>query len=283
MNKIYRIVQYIQPWEIDDFERQIDQLIKSNYILESPRNIILDVTLNLNIVNWSNSKLPREYFLEKFKCLETRAGIYFSVEFDTDEMIQGCTDKRRSIKNYNKKQDYIIWLDSDVYFSIYTLYGMVKATESIQTECYILSPQLIKYWDASWDCLVAERFMNESYNHRDYFDMYSLDSIHGDQIEIKQNNMIKFGGGWFNLFTTSVFEKIPIPDEIGPYGPDDTYISYCGMKSNIPQYIISGIIVSEVGKLHLNNSDYIKPHLDVLINTKEKISDAQLHDLIVKF
>lgn len=274
----YRILQYIQPWEIDDFERQISQHIKSSYNIKFPKDVIFDVTLNLNIVDWESSSIPKKYFLDKFKCLESRLSIYFSTEFDTDDKINGCTDKRRSAEN--KVQDFIIWLDSDVYFSIYTLPYLIQGTEVIESDCYILSPQLIRYWDESWDCLVADNFLSEPHNHRDYFDVYSLDNIFDNNVKIKRNNIIKFGGGWFNLFTNSVFKKVPIPIEIGTYGPDDTYLSICGMKKGINQYILSNIVVSEVGKLHLSDADYIKPLLAIKINDKEKISDSELFKLI---
>ena len=32
---IYRIVEYIQPWEIDDLERQINQMILSTYQIKN--------------------------------------------------------------------------------------------------------------------------------------------------------------------------------------------------------------------------------------------------------
>jgi hypothetical protein len=275
---IYRIVEYIQPWEIDDFERQINQLIKSAYYLENPKDIIIDCTMNLDIVDWKKSKISKEYFVNKYKYLDYKLSKHFSTEFDLDSSIGGVTDKRRIIQN--KIQDYIIWLDSDVYFSIYTLPYLVSASSKIDDTDFILSPQIIKYWDSSWDCLVADRFLGESFNYRDVFDSYSLDFIQSEDIQIKRNNTIKFGGGWFNLFTDSIFKTIPIPNEIGSYGPDDTYISICGISKKIPQYILSNVIVTEIGELYSINKNYIKPLLDVKILDKEKITNQFLEKLI---
>ena len=72
-------------------------------------------------------------------------------------------------------------------------------------------------------------------------------------------------------------------DELGAYAPDDTYLSYCGMKLRIPQYILAGTVVSEVGKRFLENKDYIKPLLKVKIQDKQKITDEQLNTLISEF
>jgi hypothetical protein len=276
-----RIVQYIQPWEIDDFERVIVQLIKSSYSISNSKEIILDVTLNLDIVDWNVSKIPKQYFLDKFMVIAKQASIHYTVEFDTDTSICGCTDKRRSIET--KEQDYTIWLDSDMYFPVTLLPYMVNATQIITESDYILSPQLIKYWDSSWDVLTNERYILEPFNHRDYFDTYKLDyDSQYNETYIKPNlSHIKFGGGWFNLFTNSIFKKIPLPIEIGPYGPDDTFISHCATYLKIPQFILTGQVVSEVGKLY--ESNYIKPYLSVNIQNKQKITDYELYELINKF
>lgn len=280
MSKVYRIVQYIQPWEIDDLERQVDQLIKSSYYIDSD-TVILDCTMNLDIVDWELSSMPKEYFINKFKCLESRASNKFSVEFDTDSNICGVTDKRRSVQF--KVQDYIIWLDSDLYFSVYTLAYLIQASKQITDTNYILSPQIIKYWDSSWDSIVADKYLSMPFNHRDFFDSYSLDFETSNAVSVKKNSIIKFGGGWFNLFTDSMFKSIPIDERIGAYGPDDTYLTHCAMISRYPQYILENVIVSEIGNLYLNDKNYIKPLLLVKISDKEKITDQELSNLIQEF
>lgn len=276
----YRIVQYIQPWEIDSFERQVNQLIKSSYSIEHPKNIILDVTMNLDIVDWNLSKLPRKYFVNKFDALKRRANVHFTVEFDMDSQIRGAADKRRSIQY--KQQDFIIWLDSDIFFPTSLLPYMIMATTNIEANDYIVTPQLIRYWDSSWDVLTNEKYLTEPFNHRDYFDSFSLDNeCVNNETTININQRIKFGGGWFNLFTDSIFKKIPLPLELGPYGHDDTYVTYCASVLQIPQYILTGQIVTEVGKLY--DVDYIKPLLHVTIADKQKITDFEFTQLIKRF
>lgn len=280
---IYRIIQYIQPWEIDDFERQVDQLIKSSYYLDPVQDtIILDVTMNVGIVDWQSSELPLTYFLDKFKYLQTKTEHYFQVEFDTNSAIQGCTDKRR-VCSY-KTQDFVIWLDSDVFFPVQLLPLLVLGSKQLPDSSFILTPQIIRYWDSSWDCITNPAFLNQPHNHRDFFDLYSVDSLtESQEQQVVKNNTVKFGGGWFNLLKSTIFSRVPLVDELGPYAPDDTYLSMCSMKLNIPQYILTGITVSEVGKKFLTGKDYIKKHLVVKIQDKDKISDQQLHTLISDF
>jgi hypothetical protein len=281
MKKVYRIVQYIQPWEIDDFERQVDQLIKSSYYLDSDCTVILDCTMNLNIIDWELSNIPKDYFLNKFKCLESRVSNRFVSEFDTDSKICGVTDKRRSVQT--KSQDYIIWLDSDLYFSVYTLVYLIQASRQLTISNYILSPQIIKYWDSSWDIIVADKYLSMPFNHRDFFDTYSLDYEATDNVVVKSNQSIKFGGGWFNLFTDSLIKSIPIDERIGAYGPDDTYLTYCCMINKYPQFILENVVVSEIGNMYLKDKNYIKPLLAVKISDKEKITDQELNSLIHEY
>lgn len=284
MNKTFRIVWYLQPWEIDDFERQINQLIKSSYMISDNTDIMLDVTMNTSIVDWQNSEMPLLYFHNKCIALRDRAALHFKVEFDINEStegIQGVLDKRRSIQY--KQQDYIIWLDSDVHFTVNLLPYMVECVKAIPAPDFILSPQIIKYWDSSWDILTNEKYKNELPTHRDYFDMYKLDfECRDNEVSIAQNPyMPKFGGGWFNLFTNSVFEKMPLPIELGSYGPDDTYIMNCSLVKSIPQFILVGQVVSETGKLY--ESNYIKPLLSVTSSFKSKISEQDFRKLIESF
>jgi hypothetical protein len=272
------------PWEIDDLERQVHQLILSTYHFPENVEVIFDCTLNLsdNIIDWKSSKITKEYFVEKYKYIETLLKNYFTVEFDMDESIKGCVDKRRSI--LSKEQDFIIWLDPDIYFSGLTLAYMIQGAISIDTDTFILTPETIKYWDHTWDCLTHSKFLNEATNHRDEFDLYSLDILtRNNDINITVNNTVKLGGGWFNLFSNKVFDKISIPDELGSYGWEDLYVMLCATHLNIPQFILRGSIVSECGKRFLVNKDYIKNLLMINIKDKSKISDMQFTELINSF
>lgn len=279
---IYRIVQYIQPWEIDDLARQVNHMILSSYHISNPKNVIWDITLNLDIVNWKHSKLPIQYFIDKFNYLKQIVGYYFTEEFDTDANVAGVVDKRRLCAK--KHQNYTIWLDSDIFFAVDTLPYIQQATEQITEDIFILTPEIIKYWDSSWDCITNSNYLSYPYNHRDFFDLYSLDNVVSNNNAIVEKiNTVKFGGGWFTLLSDTLIKKITLPDELGSYGFDDTYIMECSKILNISQYIIRGVIVSEIGKLYLENKDYIKPLLDIKISDKQKMTDFEFNQLIRKF
>ena len=281
---IYRIAIYVQPWEIDDLERQIRHLILGSYYINKEDKVILDVTLNVSsqLVEWENSKIDKDYFICKYKYLETIAQQYFHTEFDQNENIQGCVDKRRSV--CSKIQDFIIWLDPDVFFNKISLPYIIQASKNITNNLFVLSPQTIQYWDTSWDCLTHAAFLSEPHNHRDYFDMYSLDYITNENtISLKLNDTVKFGGGWFNLFPTSIFTKIPILEEFGSYGWEDLYVMLCCNYLKIPQYILQEIVVSEMGKKLQTNKDYFKPFLNLKKSQYTKISNEQFNNAFNNF
>ena len=276
-----RIVQYIQPWEIDNFERQVNQLILASYYIENPKNIIWDVTLNMSIVNWNTSKIDKSFFVEKFKYLQTIVDYYYTTEFDMDETIQGSGDKKRICSE--KEQNYSIWLDSDIFFSIQTLPMLIQSTEQITEDRYILTPEIVRWWDASWDCIVNEKYINEPHEFRMTFDIYSLESSIDSELSLKRLNQLKFGAGWFTLLTKKVTDEIKIPIEGGPYGVDDTYFMICGTAVGIPQYVLQGVTIAEMSTRFLINKDYIKPLLDVKIQDRERPTQEQFNQLIQNF
>jgi len=279
---IYRIVQYIQPWEIDDLERQIDQLIKASYYCKDCRDIVVDVTMNLEVVDWTQSRLPKEYFEGKFNYVKAKTSMYYTAEFDTNPGIQGAADKRRACAD--KKQDFTIWLDSDIFFAVQTLPYIQQATQSIPDEMFILTSELIRYWDSSWDCITNAAYLTQPHNHRDFFDVYSLDSVvMSNNIGIKKLATPKFGAGWFTVMSDKLTKRVRIPAELGAYGPDDTYVMICSQILQIPQYVLEGVVVTEIGNKYLDRKDYIKPLLSIKIADKQTITDEKLYQPINEF
>lgn len=282
---VYRIVQYVQPWEIDDLERQINKMIGSSYLIESSHEVIWDVSMNIDMVDWQNSHIKKEFFLDKFNYLKYLTSIYFKQEFSVDEDIKGAADKKRSCAD--KKQDYSIWLDSDLFFPETALAYVIKSTENLDpSEYFIITPEIIKYWDNSWDCITHEKFLSQPFNHRDFFDLYSLDSVLSENsLSVSQlpQGLLKFGSGWLTTLSDGLVKATRIPEELGSYGADDTYVMLCGNKLGTKQLVIKGLVVSEIGNKYLENKNYYKPQLSILTKDKSKISEEDFRKLIIKF
>lgn len=283
-----QIVVHLLPQEIDWFEWQSRQFKQGSYYLDEDEKVIIDVTLNLNLVNWEESKIPKQFFIDKFeqiKQLWDWAEVHFVV--DEENKCLGCDDKRRdSIRN--SIADNILYLDCDLIFRPETLKYMISAAKAINSDYYIISPQIVKLWDNTWDVLVNEKYINnpagQYYKEQDPFEIILPPPTN---VEIQSLETFKFGGGWFNLLSTKLLKFIDIPDSFGPYGVDDTFVMICsGMMANkghaIRQYVVKDVIVAENIKYRCHPyASYL-----YLINKQDefrKVAESNINNELEKF
>ena len=69
--KKLQIILHCLPREIDEVERICNHLQRSSHFLEKNDKVILDFTLNISdtLTDWKKSKLPKEFFIEKWKLI----------------------------------------------------------------------------------------------------------------------------------------------------------------------------------------------------------------------
>jgi len=272
-----QIVVHLLPHEIDWFEWQSKQFkIGSSYV---STDVIIDVTLNLNLVDWNKSSMPKQYYIEKFNYIETLWD-WAETKFDVNEngTCLGCDDKRRtSIRT--STSDNILYLDSDLIFKPETLSYILSAASAVEDSYYIISPQTVRMWDSSWDVITNRDYMNTPANMETYYanDPFAIITKEISDISLKKINEFKFGGGWFNLLSTNLLKLTDIPDSFGPYGIDDLYVMQCcsilkqkGIEVN--QYIVDGLVVVENFKYRRN---YHKDFLYLIDNQKEYRAQAE--------
>lgn len=255
---ITHIVVHLLPHEIDWFEWQSKQFKLGSYHIKD--KVIIDVTLNLNLVDWSKSKLPKQFFIDKFNQIKTLWD-WAEIKFVIDEKNQclGCNDKRReAIRSTNA--DNILYLDSDLIFQPELLKYLIESSKLIDNEYYIISPQTVRMWDSSWDIITNEKYINTPSNLHSYYnnDPYQVITSPIREIKLSPINQFKFGGGWFNLLSTKLLKLTDVPDSLGPYGVDDTYVMVCCniMKQkgyDVQQYILNGLTVIENFKYRWNS------------------------------
>ena len=249
------IIIHLLPFEIDRFEHQMFELHKNSKYLNKDDEIVIDATLDINdlLIDWSKSKIDKQYFIDRFEKLkivnEKWATILFDV--DSDNKCLGVDDKRRTaIRKYASSCDNFIYLDNDMFYPNTTLKYMIDAAKIIKNKYYIISPQSTMLWDNSWDLLV-----NESYNHLSHEDLYFTDQFEVftkdyGEIEVVPINTFKMGGGWFNMLSSNLLAYTDIPDSFGPYGLDDTFVvdackimKRCGM--DVQQYIMKNLVATQ--------------------------------------
>ena len=207
--------------------------------------------------------LPKEYFADKFNQILTYADwAHIDARIDTSETILGCVSQRR--QSSLKPADFHIWLDCDLYFGDTTLYSFVESYKLLSSNGYnkfILTPQFVRQWDQTWDILVANNYKTRPLMFHEECDIFKEVATSAD-IEIRKLNEFKFAGGWFTLLSDALVKGIGVPDEIGHYGLEDTFICHASklwnsVKPNtVQQFSIDNLLVGENYKYR--NNQYLK-------------------------
>jgi hypothetical protein len=254
-----QIVIHLLPHEIDWFEWQSKQFKLGSYYLNNNDKVIIDVTLNLNLVDWNQSQLPKQFFIDKFNQIKTLwdwAETQFII--DEENKCLGCDDKRREAIR-STIADNILYLDSDLLFRPELLSYMIEASKVINHDYYIISPQTVRMWDSSWDIITNENYLTTPADMETYYanDPFKVINEYTSDIELTPIPQFKFGGGWFNLLSTKLLKLTDIPNSFGPYGIDDLYVMICCdiMKQkgyNIQQYVLKNAVTIENFKYRWN-------------------------------
>ena len=266
-----QILIHVLPQEIDQLEQILIRLkYNSNYLINE--KILVDVVLNCNLVEWESSVLPKSFFINKFTQLEQLTKTWANTKFEVNEdgSIQGCVSHRRKAIN-ETESDALLILDTDIFFNNTLLFYISKAVQLLKDDnlYYILTPQTTPMWDNSWDVIVNENFKDDGIHFQDR-DPYKYAQSLGE-VNIKPIDDFKFGGGWATVISTPLAKKISIPESLGHYGLEDTFIMYCSHMIrqkgiNVVQYILENEVIVED---HLFRFNPYKEYLTI-INKQEE-------------
>ena len=274
----YHISIHISPYEIDNYQTFIHQLRRNlNYIDDE---IIFSPFLNLSkyFYNWEDSTFDASYFVNRFNELNNIVKEYCQLEehVNFEELILGAFSyKTMFLEQYKDKVDAFIWFDSDMIFPDNAIASLIVAHKSVEDKYCIITPQIHRLWDETWDILVNEDYKDIPASHDNYFgfDGYQLFKHNGKDLSvIKNEQKFKFASGWCNLLTSDLFKDyIDFNSSLGHYGPDDTFIMNIldyykfNKKKNINQYIIKNLVVTENYKYNMNQyNDYIITNKNIL-------------------
>lgn len=284
-----QIVIHTLPHEIDQLEQLLIRLKYNSIYLTNNEKILVDVILNCNLVEWNNSSLPKSFFINKFNQLEQLTKTWADTKFEVNEngTIQGCVSHRRkSIQE--TESDALLILDTDIFFSDTLLYFIYNAVETLKKEdpYFILTPQTTPMWDNSWDPIVTNEFKNDGI-HFQSRDPYKYIKCLSDNVTVKPIDEFKFGGGWATVISTQLAKKIGIPESLGHYGLEDTFIMYClymmrqkGLE--VTQYILENEIIVED---HLYRFNPYKEYLTTINKQEEfkRIANENFQKELIKF
>ena len=255
------------PYEIDELENTLNQLKRASYYLSGKNEWVVDVTVSLsdNLINWNKSSIPKSYFEDKLLKLSAQTD-WCAKNFQTSTEINGCVSQRRFSLNKNTDADYFIWLDTDIVFEERTLSYLENTMEAIKnvTPYSIITPEIVKAWDTTWDCLVNENFLDKPLDYQKTNDPYKDSGIKGDvTVESVRNNFqnqprFKFAGGWMTCLSGDLVRRIGVPESFGHYGYEDTFIMWASEKLiqtqqlDIQQFKLKNLVVCENYKYRSN-------------------------------
>jgi len=245
-----KIVLHCLPNELDQVMWVVDQLKRSSQYI-NPKNYVLDFTLNLSNedTDWSTSLLSKEYCVEKFNLLFIKSPFINKHKISYEHT--GCNTVRRNAIREQDNTTHIIYLDTDLIFPTNILYFIEHAINEITSKYYIITPQLFQLWDSSWDIISHPDYRNVNRENKQWLkNPYQVFEHETKDPKLLTSPYIKFGGGWFNVFSKNLLKLIDIPDSLGHYGLDDTFVSEASnilkeKKYDIQQYILNDIIVKE--------------------------------------
>jgi len=222
-----KIIQHIMPWEIDYAMLTYMQLKKSKYHLPSDVNIIVETELNLSsyIIDWDKSKLPKEFFIEKYNHISLLLNDYKHNKkiYDGGE-IYGCLDSVKG--NIDKNTDYYISICPDIYFSEYALSYLIESAKQIKNKYFVITPQISKVGDIDWDEITNSKYINIPYS--DYLKVDTFDIRYNNKYSEEEKSLYPTQkskwAGWFDLYNKAFYEELcPFLDEWKGYGPWDWY------------------------------------------------------------
>lgn len=252
-----KIKIHYMPWEVDYALLQFIQLKKASQHLSADDKISFHIGLNLSshIINWNESKLPKEYFKSKFTTLLEMlnwADVNTTI-YEGDEL-WGHLDLEKT--QIDDTTDYYMSICPDMWFHEHTLFYIIEAAKQIKNKYFIITPEIHKLWDWTWDELVNENYQNIPYSDWNKSDIFEIQSRILDEPSLTQTTRFKYAG-WFDLYSKDFIKLIPIPNDWKGYGPWDYYsmlISDIAVKNgmDIKEYVLKNQIIFEY---HPNKED----------------------------
>lgn len=266
------VIIHVLPEEIDQLENLLIQLKRNSVYLPKDHGIKVEVCMNCNLVDQHASKLPIGFFSQKLFSLRNLTSSWCQADLRCEifRVFWGCNDVRRIVVRQTE-HPYIMYLDADCIFSDTMLANIYYTIKELGDSYSIVTPQTTRMWDNTWDCITSDYFMDEEASHEVYDNRDPYEAISHDTPSVGYSALeiptFKFAG-WGTTISTKLARLIDIPDSLGSYGLDDTFImAGCQiLKDNgylVKQYVINQIIIE-------NNKFRYNPYKDYIVSIDKK-------------
>ena len=218
------------PQELEDLALTLNMLKRNSVFRDRSIDYKVDITMCLSdeLTDWENSKLPKEYVKQRtIELVEKYLGwCLWDLQWDNPNIL-GCVSQRRFSLQRNPDADFFIWLDCDFTFKDTTLFYSASSFKMLREagmDMFVVTPQFVKQWDNTWDVIVNERFWNHQLDYELVSDVYEDTLPQIGEVAVKEIETFKFAGGWFTLITKSLLQKTGVPESLGHYGLEDTFV-----------------------------------------------------------
>ena len=169
LSRTYVIGTHVMWFEIEMYSDFIDGMINLLQTVENKENVTIDLCLNLlqHFEEVDTDKIKKHEIFVKFKRGVAKLedlGYWVNFEIKDDDEFYFHADYRRDLNyNYCKKVDYVMWGETDSFFpreAFQVIESLAKYTDEQNIHRYLLSFSDRKMWDASWDPLVHNDYVN---------------------------------------------------------------------------------------------------------------------------
>ena len=258
------------PWELDLALLSFIQLKKSKYYTSD--KITIETVLNLSsyVINWDKSVIPKEFYIKKYESIAPLLCNYNYIPHVYDGVeLYGHLDFQREVKS--TETDIYMSITPDMYFDEETIPLLIEGAKNIKNKYFVITPQISKLWDSSWDVLVHDNYKDlqyENWHNVDIFDIWNNNVTYQGDITLQSIDRPKFAG-WCDVYSKAFYEElVPIWDEWHGYGSWDYYSMLVAEwfqqhGGDFQQYILKGKTIFEytTGPL-INGFSY--PYKDLL-------------------
>jgi hypothetical protein len=260
------------PYEIDYALLSYAQLKKSRYHIPDDVEIEIDTVMNCSnyLIDWDKTRLPKEFFTQKFNDLEILLKDYKvnSKIYEGDECY-GLLDMQRD--SYCDA-DYYINITPDMYFSEHLLALMIESTKVIKNKYYVVTPEIHKMWDHTWDEITNQRYMDVPYaewNSTDVYDIRHHMKTDDAEVRLEPTQRSKWAW-WLDLYNKAFYEDFaPVQDDWFGYGPWDWWslmlTEHAKEKGvDFQEYILRGQTIFEYPIGSLKGKGFVSYHKDFM-------------------
>ena len=165
--------------------------------------------------------------------------------------MMGCVSWRKKHLENCTHGKVVIWLDCDISFPMSALSEIKKSVDLVEEEYFVITPQLVRMWDETWDCLVHKDFREKELGYCYDYDVSLIEKPSQQKNRtLHKIPEFKFAGGWLTVISSNLLKLAVIPEVFKPYGEEDTYImQVCeGLKKlgwPVSQYVMEDVLIAQ--------------------------------------